>query len=160
MIPVKVKKLHPNAVMPEYQTPEAACFDLVVTEIEQKTDNKAVIKFGLAMEIPKGYKLVLVPRSSFTSTHWVQSNSPGQIDSDYRGELQMRIVAIPGGIEEGQTTGLVMNTYSLVHYPLPFKVGDRAAQCFIEKVIQASFEEVEELSETQRGSGGFGSTGK
>lgn len=165
MITLKIKKLHPNAVIPKYANNHAACFDLTVTEIEYIPYGKAIIKFGIAVEVPEGYKLVIVPRSSFTHKGYVMVNSPGQVDSDYRGELQMRIEAIPNDYQEGYNNGVIGPGYlhrpSKILYPnLPFKVGDRAAQAYIEKVIQATFEEVEELSPTDRGENGFGSTGK
>lgn len=141
MIPIKIKRLHPDAVIPKYANKYAACFDLTVTSIEFPGDGKAILKFGLAVEIPEGYKLVLLPRSSFTLKGWVQANSPGQIDCDYRGELQMRIEQMAPSF-------------------FPFKEGDRAAQAFVEKVLQAEFEEVEELAPSDRGVNGWGSTGK
>lgn len=161
MIFIRFTKLDEKAVVPRYGDSGAACFDLTVTRIDHFGDNKAVLHFGLAVEIPEGYKLLLVPRSSFTHKGWLMANAPGQIDASYRGELQMRLEAIPTVIEELLCHGDGDETYfRMIYPPLPFKVGDRAAQAYPEKVIQAQFQEVDTLSETARGLGGFGSTGR
>lgn len=152
-VTIKIKKLNENAVVPEYKTSGAACFDLVATEIERSGQgNKyAKIKFGIACEIPEGYKIEIEPRSSNCLKGWIQGNSPGQVDSDYRGELMWFLEAIPYDIK---------NAVTLSYPELPYKVGERCAQAHIEEVIKGKFELVNELSETERGSGGFGSTGK
>src|SRR5688500_8966984 len=97
-VPIKMKRLHPNAVVPLAMSKGAANFDWTVTEIERK-GSMLIYKFGWAVEFPSDYKMVLVPRSNLTGTGWAQLNSPGQIDADYRGEIQMRLWPIPIGVD-------------------------------------------------------------
>lgn len=155
-VDVKIKRIREGAVIPQYQTKGAACFDLVANMIERVGKGKYKIYFGIACEIPEGCKINIVPRSSFTLKGFVQANSPGQVDSDYRGELMWFIQAIPNDV----ITESELGGYSLIYPELPFKEGDRCAQAFVEEVTQANFIETNELGETERGSGGFGSTGK
>lgn len=158
---VKFKKLHPKAEIPKFATDGAACMDLVATEIEVfGNENKwAIIKLGFATKIPEGYKACFSPRSSFTHKNWIMSNSPAQIDSDYVGEWMIKMEAVP--IDVTVDGGDYGSSYydKLVFNDFPYKKGDRVAQCWLEKVIDFKFEEVDELSDTGRGSGGFGSTG-
>lgn len=149
---VKLKKLHENAQIPLLATEGSACNDLVAVGIESKQNDKVTVRTGLSMEIPFGYKLCIVPRSSLSHSGWVIANSPCQIDSDYRGEIVVNFQAIPDAI----------NQYNddLYFESFPYKELDRFAQCYLEEVIPLEFEEVEVLSETSRGTGGFGSTGK
>lgn len=157
-VPVKFKRMHPNAVIPEYTTQEAACVDLVVTSIDYEDEDKVTLNFGFSAEIPEGYKVFLMPRSSFTHKGWVMQNSPGNIDSDYRGEWKAKLQAIPQGIKVDKITGLPLG---LIYDDCPYKVGDRAIQASVEVNIHMRFKETkEELSHTLRGEGGFGSTGK
>jgi len=136
---VKIKKLHPQAVIPSYSKAGDAGMDLTITSII--SDNKLDVSygFGIAVEIPEGFVGLVFPRSSIRKTDLVLSNSVGVIDSGYRGELQATF----------KKNGL--NKY---------EVGDRGAQIMIVPYPQIEFEEVEELSNTERGEGGFGSTGK
>lgn len=149
---VKIKKLHPNAVVPQRASELAGGWDVVCTEIEQVSEDFVICKLGFALELPKGYKLTLVPRSSLTKTKWIVQNSPGLGDEDYRGEYQFRFRAIPDHI--------MYFSRELVYPEFPYKVGDRIGQVYLEEVIPIEFEIVEELSETDRGDGGFGSTNK
>ena len=140
---LKVKKLIDKAVMPNYQTKEAAGFDLHSTEsCILNPGERKLIGTGLAFEIEYGYEIQIRPRSGLAYKHGITVlNTPGTIDSDYRGEIKV----------------LLIN-----HGNEPFKIreGERIAQAIITPVIQAKIKEVEELSDTERGSGGFGSTGK
>ena len=165
MVEIKFKKLVPEAVIPSKGTEHAACFDLTCTRIkyvknENGNDlpNKAILYFGLACEIPVGYKMDIQPRSSFTLKGWVMANTPGKIDCDYRGELQMRVEAIPQDISVKVSGNNVFSR--LIYAPLPFKVGDRTCQAEIMPVVPVRLWEALELSETVRGEGGFGHTGK
>ncbi len=153
-VPIKFKRLHPNAVIPQYQTSGAACVDLVATEVELYPD-RAIVKFGFAAEVPESYKVHLQPRSSFSNTGWIMANSPGVIDSDYRGEWIVRFDAIPVSVVKTWE-----DDYELIYPPFPYKVGDRAIQASVEVNIHMNFKEVKELSSTSRDNGGFGSTGK
>lgn len=150
---VKIKKLHENAVIPKKATELAAGHDVTVTEIIQESEDFVICKLGFALTPPPGYKVVLVPRSSLTKTKWILQNSPGQGDEDYRGEYQFRFRALPS------TAYIKYNNGTLIYQDFPYKVGDRIGQMFIEKVIDFEFEEVEELSVTERNTGGYGSTG-
>lgn len=140
---IRVKKLHPDAVIPAYQTALAAGFDLhaVHDEVIHPGERK-LIKTGLACAIEPGYEVQVRPRSGLALKYGITVvNTPGTIDADYRGEWM--VVLINHGKE-------------------PFEVtkGERIAQAVIKEVIQARFEEVEALDETERGAGGFGSTGR
>lgn len=150
---VKVKKIRENAVLPVYSSTGAACFDLTACDIVYSGihNRYATVYLGLAFEVPEGYSLDLKPRSSFTLKGWVMENSPGKIDSDYRGELMLKLEAIPQDISPAGT---------FIYNKLPFNVGDRCVQGEFKKVIQSKFNLVNELSSTDRGDGGFGSTGK
>jgi len=138
---VKIIKIHPKAVTPTYGTPLAAGFDFYsVQNITLVPGESKLVKTGLQMEIPEGYELQVRPRSGMSLKTPVRiSNAPGTIDSDYRGEICI--------IAESHK-----------HYAI--KVGDRIAQGVIAPIVQADFEEVTELTSTDRGDGGFGSTGK
>lgn len=143
---VLVKRINPNAVIPSYKTDGAACFDLMTQEdIYLRTlnasDKAMMVHTGLAFEIPKGYHMKIFLRSSTgLNTHLRLANGTGIIDADYRGEVML----------------LVENVSK---YPVSIPKGTRIAQGMIEKNIPVVFEEVKELSDTQRGQGGFGSTG-
>jgi dUTP pyrophosphatase len=154
-VPIKFKRMHENAVIPQYATPGSACVDLVATEIIYEDENKVTVKFGFAAQIPEGYKVFIAPRSSFTHKSWFMANSPGQIDSDYRGEWMAKFEAVPVGLRDG------MNTIGpLVYEEFPYKVGDRVVQSSVEVNIHMKFIEVEDLEDSIRGKGGFGHTGK
>lgn len=147
---VKIKKLHPDATLPKQATEFAGGWDVTTTEIIQESDDFVICKLGFALELPVGYKLTLVPRSSLTKTKWVLQNSPGLGDQDFLGEYQYRFRAIP-------SKTIFSNT--LAYDSFPYKVGDRIGQVYLEEVIPIEFEEVEELIITKRNTGGFGSTG-
>ena len=139
-----MKKLWPSTKMPMKATPEAACYDAFATSITFDSGGNAVIGLGFSTEIPFGYKGVIVPRSGFTKSNWVMVNNVGIVDSDYRGEWMMKIKPLYKSLEEET---------------LPFSVGDRCCQIYFEKVLEVEFEESSVLNDTQRGQGGFGSTG-
>jgi dUTP pyrophosphatase len=139
---VKMKKLHPNAVKPKYAKESDAGMDLVATEIISNTTFQVTYGLGIAIEIPDGMVGLVFPRSSIRNTELTLSNSVGVIDAGYRGELQ--------------ATFNKLNGLDSVAY----KVGDRVAQIVIVPHPIVQFVEVDELSESKRGEGGFGSTGK
>jgi dUTP pyrophosphatase len=140
---VKVKILNPDAIIPKYQTEEAAGFDLhSVDEKTIKAGERDVVKTGLAVALPKGYELQVRPRSGLALKNGITVlNSPGTVDSDYRGELMV----------------ILLNTSK---EDFVIKKNDRIAQAVIKEILQADFAVVDELDSTERGSGGFGSTGK
>lgn len=136
---IKFKKLNPNAVMPRQGTTGAAGFDLTAVSIEE-TDQFVKYHTGIAVEIPVGYFGMLVPRSSVVKTGMHMGNSIGIIDSDYVGELSA-VFYLRSGCKV-------------------YNVGDRIGQLVIVPIPEIEYVEVEELSETERGSGGYGSTGR
>lgn len=140
---LKVKKLHPDAVIPTYATSGAACFDLYAVDLEgEKNIESAVVKTGLAFEIPDGWQMLIFSRSGHGFKHNVRlANCVGVIDQDYRGEVKVKLTADLNG-------------------SLSIFKGDRIAQAQLIPVHRVTFEEVSELTETERGDGGFGSTGK
>ncbi len=136
---VNIKRLHPKAVIPKYAKEGDAGMDLFVTEIKSKNKFDVTYGFGIALEIPEGYVGLIFPRSSIRNQDLILSNSVGVIDSGYRGEIQSTF----------KRTGA--NRY---------EIGDKAAQIILLPYPSITFKEVEELSNTDRGQGGFGSTGK
>jgi dUTP pyrophosphatase len=141
LLKVKVKKLDPNAVIPTYSKDGDAGMDLTITREIENTSFSVSYGFGIAMEIPKGYVGLVFPRSSVRNQDLILSNCVGVIDSGYRGELQATFK---------KTNGLDS---------LKYKVGERGAQIVILPYPKVSMVESDELSDTERGDGGFGSTG-
>jgi dUTP pyrophosphatase len=139
---VKLKKLHPDAVKPKYAKESDAGMDLVATSIIENTSFQITYGLGIAMEIPDGMVGLVFPRSSIRNTELILSNSVGVIDAGYRGELQATF---------NKLNGLDSVSYN---------VGDRIAQIIIVPHPIIQIVEVDELSESSRGIGGFGSTGK
>ena len=138
---VRIKKLNENAVIPTYAKDGDAGMDLVATRIISNTTFDVTYGFGIAMEIPMGYVGLVFPRSSVRNMDLNLSNCVGVIDSGYRGEIQ----------------GTFKKTQGLDS--LKYNVGDRGAQIMIIPYPKIKFVEVDELSSTDRGEGGFGSTG-
>ncbi len=139
---VKIKKLSELAVIPTYASDGDAGMDLVATSLISETDSQITFGIGLALEIPKGFVGLVFPRSSIRKTDLQLSNSVGVIDSGYRGELQATFRKEKGVLSK------------------KYEVGERIAQIMIIPYPPIEFEEVEELNNTERGEGGFGSTGK
>jgi len=162
---IEFKKLNENASFPERASEFAGGWDVKVTEIEKVSADFVICKLGFALSLPSNYKLTLVPRSSLTKTHWVLQNSPGLGDEDYRGEYQLRFRCIPinyGYKWDKNEFGNVQhnNINQFLYEEFPFEVGDRVGQVYLEEVVPIEFIEVNELSESKRGDGGFGSTNK
>lgn len=141
---VKIKKLHPDAIVPEYASIGAGCFDLHSIEdgdVGSGWSNRREFKTGLAFEIPIGYVMLIYGRSGLAFHDQIRlSNCVGVIDSDYRGEVSISLT-----IDNDKCVSL----YEC----------DRIAQAMIIPIPKVSFEVVQELSDTERGTGGFGSTG-
>jgi len=135
---IKMKKLHPDAVIPRYAKPGDAGMDLTAVWMNQEMD-LVTYGTGLAAEIPGGHVGLLFPRSSIYKTKMVLTNCVGVIDSGYRGEIMMK--------------------FKMTDNRTMYSVGDRIGQLVIMPYPKVEFEEVDELSETSRGSGGYGSTG-
>ncbi len=142
---VRVKKLHPNAVLPTYGSLEAVGADLYACLEEEVTIQPGEIYWvptGIALEVPKGCAGLVYARSSMGAKRGLApANKVGVIDPDYRGEIKV-----------------VLLNHS--KQPQTLQPGERVAQFVITPVLQPVYEEVAELSDTDRGNGGFGSTGK
>lgn len=144
MLKIKIINKSKNPI-PKYQTAGASGLDLhanVEESITLKKNDIVLIPTGLYLEIPEGYEAQVRSRSSLALKHGIFClNSPATIDSDYRGELKIILA-------------------SLSEEPFTINFGDRIAQIVFSKVEKVKFEEVENLSESVRGEGGFGSTNK
>lgn len=142
---IKFKRLSENAIAPVKAHATDAGFDLtcssITTEINERGQLIIVYHTGIAVEIPEGYFGALVPRSSIATKTLMLTNSLGTIDAGYRGEIMAKMKA---------TTDVI---------PAVYKEGDRFAQLLILPVPEVQFEEAEELSESDRGESGYGSTG-
>ncbi len=141
---MKIKKLNENAVIPTYGTEYSAGADLYACTEEDITINSGetkLIKTGIAMEIPVGYAGFIYARSGLASKKGLApANKVGVIDADYRGEVMVAL-------------------YNQSNEPQVIAAKERIAQLVIAPFLKVEFEEVDELTETVRGAGGFGSTG-
>ena len=148
---LKVKKLHPDAILPKYATDGAACFDLHALgpadrfyDGQEITEQPLTLETGLAFEVPKGHVMLIFSRSGHGFMNDTRlANCVGVIDSDYRGEVMVRLTR--DGAWETK--------------PLRVRPGDRIAQAMIVPIPQVELELVDELTSTERGTGGLGSTG-
>ena len=144
MIKILIKRLSKEVFLPKYETNGSSGMDLAAninSIINIEPGNTAIIPTGLALSIPKGFEVQIRPRSGLAAKQKISVlNTPGTIDSDYRGEIKVILINL------GQE---------------PFKVekGLRIAQMVVCPVVQAQLKEVDDLNETKRGKGGFGSTG-
>ena len=145
MVKIKIKKLDPKVKIPKYKTEGSSGMDLMAFVKESfiiKPNNSELIPTGISIAIPKETEIQIRPRSGLAAKSRISVlNTPGTIDSDYRGEL--KVILFNNGVSD-----FIVNN------------GDRIAQMVLMPVLKASFEEVDELPDTIRGSGGFGSTGK
>ena len=145
MVKVLIKKLNSKVQLPKYKTDGSSGMDLMAfieNSINIKPQQSALIPTGISIAIPEDTEIQIRPRSGLAAKSSISVlNTPGTIDSDYRGEI--KIILFNHGKEE-----FVINN------------NDRIAQMILMPVIKAEFEEVEDLPKTLRGSGGFGSTGK
>lgn len=158
MLNVKIKKLHPDAVIPFYSKKGDAGMDLTAVSKKYDHNGNTCYGVGLAFEIPIGYVGLLFPRSSNSKTDLRLTNSVGILDSGYRGEVIVKFR------NDNFSDSNIRIKRCIVNNELAFcneyNVGDRVAQLIIIPYPEIQFEEVSELSETERGDGGFGSTGK
>ena len=143
---MKVKIVNKSRhALPEYQTPLSAGLDIRANLDESVTLRpleRAMIPTGLFVELPEGCEMQIRPRSGLAAKHGITVlNSPGTIDADYRGEIKVILV-------------------NLSNEPFTIESGERIAQMIVARYEQIEWQPVEELGETERGAGGFGSTGK
>lgn len=166
-INVKIKKLHEDAVIPKYARELDAGFDLVAVEDALIAPGEsAKIHTGLAFALPEGYELQVRPRSGIgAKTKLRISNAPGTIDAGYRGEAcvlidNIRFMSNERGNECLDASDKIVTVeHEVDKHSYLIRKGDRIAQGVIAQVPMAVFEVVDELDETERGSGGFGSSG-
>ena len=145
MVKVKIKKLDPKVKIPQYKTEGSSGMDLmafVKESLKIKPNSSELIPTGISIAIPQDTEIQIRPRSGLAAKSQISVlNTPGTIDSDYRGELKVIL------FNHGKKEFTVNNN-------------DRIAQMVLMPILKVEFEEVEDLPETMRGSGGFGSTGK
>ncbi len=145
MVKVLFKRLDPKAQIPKYKTDGSSGLDLMALiedTIKIKSQESAIIPTGISVAIPQDTEIQIRPRSGLAAKSSISVlNTPGTIDSDYRGEI--KIILFNHGKEEFEVNN-----------------SDRIAQMVLMPILKIEFEEVDELPETIRGSGGFGSTGK
>ena len=145
MVKLLVKKLQKHIILPEYKTDGSSGMDLVAN-LEQVVKilpgEKKIIPTGISVAIPQQYEIQIRPRSGLAAKNGISVlNTPGTIDSDYRGEIKVILINLGKNVFE-------------------IKKNDRIAQMIICPIVKAELEEVENLPATVRGEGGFGSTGK
>ena len=145
MVKLLIKKLDKNIILPEYKTHGSSGMDLmahVEGTVKIFPGEKKIIPTGVCVAIPEKYEIQIRPRSGLAAKNGISIlNTPGTVDSDYRGEIKVILVNFGKNIFE-------------------IKKNDRIAQMIVWPIIKAELEEVENLPETVRGEGGFGSTGK
>ena len=144
MTKIQIKKLSNEVLTPKYETLGSSGMD-IVAYIEQdiiiNSGDKALVPTGFSLSIPRGYEVQIRPRSGLAAKKGITVlNTPGTIDSDYRGEIKVILI-------------------NLSKDKFTIKNGERIAQMVVCPIEQVSIEEIKELSETNRGTGGFGSTG-
>lgn len=144
MLTVKFKELYTDVKPPIKGSAHAACYDVYAHSITGIHDGKIKIGLGFATEIPIGWKGIIVPRSNLTKYNWIMNNSFGVIDCDYRGEWMSVFTPI-------EIDSIVPS--------FPYQVGERVAQIYFEKVEEVELSKVAEIASSDRGTGGFGSTG-
>ena len=146
---VRIKKLNEGAIVPSYSKQGDAGMDLTAINISKDNVGNITYHTGLAIEIPEGYVGLLFPRSSVSKKQQFLTNGVGVIDSSYRGEIMAKFKPVMGSYET------ILELFESNEY----EIGDRVVQLLIIPYPQIELEEVEELSDTERGHSGFGSTG-
>ena len=145
MVKVLVKKLHPKVQLPSYKTDGSSGMDLMAfieNSIKIAPNTSALISTGMSIAIPNDVEIQIRPRSGLAAKSNISVlNTPGTIDSDYRGEIKVIL------FNHGSKEFIVNNN-------------DRIAQIILIPILKIDFEEIDDLPQTVRGSGGFGSTGK
>lgn len=172
---INIKKLHPDSIIPQYSKEGDAGMDLTAVSVNyNKETNTIDYNTGIAIEIPKGYVGLLFPRSSISKKNLILCNSVGVIDSGYRGEIIFKFKTVieyidivnsenfQNQLEKGLFDIYLSNEnyfYDQKTSVNIYKLHDRIGQIIILPYPQVKFNEVSELSSTERGEGGFGSTG-
>lgn len=167
---VRIKKLSEKAVIPQYAKNGDAGLDLTATSKEFDEHGNIVYGTSLAVEIPYGYVGLLFPRSSNAKYDLLNTNSVGVIDSGYRGEIMMKYKRVYDTHKNHKLLCKILEEYVGIGVegeisksdllPQEYNIGDRIGQLIIMPYPQIEFEEAEELTQTERGSGSYGSTGR
>lgn len=164
---IKIKRLHPDAVIPKYAHAGDSGFDLVAVEdVIIEPGETALIPTGLAFEIPQGFELQIRPRSGITAKTKLRVQL-GTVDAGYRGEVSVIVdntltnpnMTINYALTTDGGTYRLFDDYEVEGNSYVIRKGDRIAQGVIAPVAKMEFEEVDELSDTERSNKGFGSTG-
>lgn len=142
MLTVKIKPLHKGFKLPVKGSEDAACYDAHITDMAILSDGVVVCQLGFSTEIPEDWKGVIVPRSNITKHGYAMLNSPAQVDSDYRGEWIVKFQPVTNPPQA-----------------FPYFNGNRCCQIYFERVNFIEFKIVDSISDSERGEGGFGSTG-
>ena len=173
IIGLKVKKLYEDVPTPKYATNGSAGLDLTAMSRMYDKNGNVCYGTGIAVEIPEGYVGLLFPRSSITKKDIFVKNSIGVIDSDYRGEIILKCAPCLGysdsfdvdrnenfryGVDTDQDYFKDINY--LINYHQNYEIGDKCCQLVIVPIPKVVIHLVDELSETERGAGGYGHTGK
>ena len=166
---IKIKKLHENAIIPIYSYFGDAGIDLIAISKNYDEFGNVSYGIGLAIEIPEGYVGLIFPRSSNCKKDLLLTNSVGVIDSNFRGEIFVKfkpsLIFASNEFSKTNEIGNISKTFDKIDIPgnpysyEEYEIGDRICQLIIIPYPKIEFQEVEELSETQRGEGGFGHTG-
>ena len=156
---VKFKKLVPEAVVPMRAHESDAGYDIVATSKQYDEHGNVVYGTGLAVEIPHGYAAFVFPRSSNRETNMLLTNSVGIIDSGYRGEIKAIFHSVNSSLNFTHLLKAWLREY-IPGQKSQYNVGDRIAQLVIMPIPGVEFIEVDELSDSDRGKDGYGSTGK
>lgn len=179
---VKIKKSHVDAIIPQYAKPGDAGMDLTAVSVEMDEHDNIVYNTGLQMEIPEGHVGLLFPRSSLSKYDLIQTNHVGVIDSGYRGDIMIKFKpsfdywdddkdSNTFGNPLDNSGGLEIGKFHFFDSPEDknrdistiidvYAVGDRVGQLLIIPYPKIEFEEVDDLTTSERGDGGFGSSGK
>lgn len=155
---VNIKRLHKDAVIPSYSKAGDAGMDLTAISKDYDSNRNVVYGTGLSFEIPEGYVGLLFPRSSVSKSDLRLTNSVGVVDSGYRGEVSFKFRNDNFNVYKINDNDSFTNL-SFVAYN-EYDIGDRIGQLLIIPYPQIEFNEKDDLSETERGEGGYGSTGK
>ena len=161
---VKVKRVHPDAVLPAQAHFTDAAYDLAAVEdariVDDPDDRGTFLEYrtGLQLEPPPGYHFVIHPRSSISKYDLMLCNSVGLVDGGYRGEVLCRFKVVPR-FKCDSLGGLLLGALCTLFFPRIYKKGDAIAQLMLEHDTHATFIEVDKLGGSDRGAGGFGHSG-
>lgn len=171
-INLKIKKLYDKVPTPTYGTSGSAGLDLTAISRFYDKNGNVVYGTGIAVEIPEGYVGLLFPRSSITKKDIIVKNCVGVIDSDYRGEILLKCAPTLAFMSDDWDEKNINNRYGIsvdqdwyddvtyIKENQHYKIGDKCCQLILMEIPKVNIQIVNELSETERGVGGYGSTGK